>query len=97
MRCNTKSRYAGAFASVGFREFHYRVQFPDVLGQPSSQFVLPSGPDFFILCVYENDNSPVKFNEPPACPRIRSHPALARLLCAFAASASDLPRRLLDE
>jgi len=57
----------------------------------------PAG--FFQNCAhYENDNSPIKkFNEPLAFARVPSHSVRARLLCAFAASASDLPTRLLNE
>ncbi len=41
---------------------------------------------FLKLCAYENDNSPIKkFNEPlVSAARFPSHPAGARLLCAFA-------------
>src|SRR5205809_1205677 len=53
---------------------------------------------FSKLCAYENDNSPIKkFNEPLAFARVPSHSAGARLLRAFAASASRLSRRLLNE
>ena len=56
------------------------------------------GQIFSKLCAYENYNSPIKkFNEPLAFARVPSHPARARLLCAFAASAGRLSRRLLSE
>src|SRR5438477_2229071 len=46
-----------------------------------------------------NDTSPTKtFDEPHALPaRSVSHSARPRLFCAFAASASGLSRRLLNE
>jgi hypothetical protein len=47
---------------------------------------------------YENDNSPIKqFDEALVFAGVPSHSIRARLLCAFAASASGLPRRLLNE
>ena len=47
---------------------------------------------------YENHTSPTKkVNELLVFARVPSHSIRARLLCAFAASASDLSRRLFNE
>jgi hypothetical protein len=58
-------------------------------GRISADSSCQAGQIFSILCAYENDNSPIKkFNEPLAFARVPSHYAHARLLCAFAKSAS---------
>src|SRR5947208_15500220 len=48
---------------------------------------------------YEKDNSPIKiFDEPVACAAcVHAHSTCVRLLYVFAASASRLPRCLLNE
>jgi len=56
------------------------------------------GQIFSKLCGYEDNNSPInEFDEQPAVERVPSYFVCARLLCAFAARACDLPRRLLYE
>jgi len=52
-----------------------------------------------ILCPYESDNSPIKtFDELLSlAAAFAAHSTCHRLLCAFAASASDLSRCVLNE